>query len=201
MPLTMQVKLLHVIQEKQILRVGGVRHIGLDVRFIAASNKDLKHEVALGNFREDLFYRLNVVTIALPRLQERGEDVPVLAQHFARKYGLAFRKQVTGIQPQAMALLRQYSFPGNVRELENIIERAVALTDSDQIRPQDLPQDLQQLDFSTVEGDGLLPLDELEKRYVLKVLEKTGYQKGLTAQILDIPRTTLWRKLKAWGLE
>jgi DNA-binding NtrC family response regulator len=201
MPLSMQVKLLHVIQEKRILRVGSVRPIDLDIRIIAATNRDLKHEVAQGAFREDLFYRLNVVTLQLPTLNERREDIPLLVKHFTDKYSLAFRKNVAGIQPQALQILANYTFPGNIRELENIIERAVALTDCEQIRPQDLPQDLQQLDFDTIEGEGLLPLLELEKRYIARVLEKTGYNKGLTAQILDIPRTTLWRKLKEYKIE
>ncbi|PKN08382.1 MAG: Fis family transcriptional regulator [Deltaproteobacteria bacterium HGW-Deltaproteobacteria-8] len=201
MPLSMQVKLLHVIQEKRILRVGGTRPIDLDIRIIAATNKDLKHEVAQGAFREDLYFRLNVVTIALPPLCDHREDIPLLARHFLEKYGLAFRKAVAGIHHQAMQILNNYSYPGNVRELENIIERAVALAEGDQIRPQDLPQDLQELEFDTMKGEALLTLEELEKRYIAKVLEKTRFNKGLTAQILDVPRTTLWRKLKSYGLE
>jgi len=200
MPPTMQVKLLHVIQERRILRVGSTRPIDLDIRIVAATNRDLKHEVAQGNFREDLFYRLNVVTIPLPGLSERRDDIPLLVNHFIDKYSLAFRKKVSTIQPQALQILMGYTFPGNIRELENIIERAVALTDCDQIRPQDLPQDIQHLEFDTIEGEGLLPLDELKKRYTAKVLETTGFNKGLTAQILNIPRTTLWRKLKEYKL-
>lgn len=201
MPLSMQVKLLHVLQDKCILRVGGVRCIDLNIRLIAATNRDLKQEVAQGTFREDLFYRLNVVTISLPTLRERREDIPLLANHFMEKYSLAFRKHITGIQPVALQILENYTFPGNVRELENIIERAVALTECETIRPQDLPQDLQQLEFDSMEGEGLLTLDELEKRYISKILERTGYNKALTAQILNIPRTTLWRRLKEYNLE
>ncbi len=201
MPLAMQVKLLHVIQERQIRRVGGTSPIDLDIRVIAATNKDLKHEVESGTFREDLFFRLNVVSISLPHLSERREDIPLLVRHFIEKYSLAFHKQVTGIHPQAMQILDNYSYPGNVRELENIIERAVALTDGEEIHAHDLPGDLQQLEFDTMEGDGLPTLDEMERRYVIKVLEKTGYNKGMTAQILGIPRTTLWRKLKTYGVE
>ncbi len=201
MPPAMQVKLLHVIQERRILRVGGIRPIDLDIRIIAATNRDLKHEVAQGNFREDLFYRVNVVTIPLPSLSERRDDIPLLVNHFIEKYRAAFRKNVTTIQPQALQILMSYTFPGNVRELENIIERAVALTDCDHIRPQDLPQDIQHLEFDTVEGEGLLPLDEFEKRYIARVLETTGFNKGLTAQILNIPRTTLWRKLKEYKIQ
>ncbi len=200
MPPAMQVKLLHVIQERRILRVGGTRAIDLDIRIIAATNRDLKYEVAQGNFREDLFYRLNVVTIPLPSLAQRRDDIPILVDHFIEKYRAAFRKQVSGIQPQALQILLGYTFPGNVRELENIIERAVALTDCSRIRPRDLPQDIQHLEFDTMEGEGLLPLAEYEKRYIARVLETTGFNKGLTAQVLNIPRTTLWRKLKEYKL-
>lgn len=200
MPTSMQVKLLHVIQERSILRVGGIRPIELDIRIIAATNRDLKHEVAQGNFREDLFYRLNVVSIVVPGLIERREDIPLLVNHFIEKYSLAFRKRIDKIQPNALQILLNYPFPGNVRELENIIERAIALTDCDQIRSQDLPQDLQQLEFDTLEGEGLVALEELEKRHILRVLERTGYNKVLTAQILNIPRTTLWRKLKEYKI-
>ncbi len=200
MPITMQVKLLHVIQERQIFRVGGTKPIDLDFRIIAATNKDLKHEVETGAFREDLFFRLNVVSIAVPLLSERGEDIPLLIRHFIEKYSLAFHKQVSGISQQALQILTGYSYPGNVRELENIIERAVALTDSQEIMPQDLPKDLQHLEFNTLEGDGLPSLAEMERRYITRVLDSTGYNKGITAQILNIPRTTLWRKIKQYGL-
>ena len=198
MPFSMQVKLLHVLQEKCILRVGGIRPIDLDLRIIAATNRDLKHEVASGNFREDLFFRLNVVTIQLPQLNERKEDIPLLVKHFIKKYSLAFHKPVVDIQSQALHLLINYSYPGNVRELENIIERAVALTDSDHIRVPDLPEDLQQLELDIIQGEGLLSLEEIERRHIARVLEKTGYNKSLTAQILNIPRTTLWRKMKEY---
>ncbi len=201
MPLAMQVKLLHVIQERRILRVGGTKPIDLNIRVIAATNKDLRHEVELGTFRDDLYFRLNVVSLGLPLLADRREDIPLLVRHFIEKYSLAFHKQVTGIQPQALQLLCGYSFPGNVRELENIVERAVALTDNEEIDIQDLPQDLRQLEFNIVEGDGLPPLSEMERRYIMNVLAKTGYSKSLTAQILEIPRTTLWRKLKGYGVE
>ncbi|WP_310600465.1 sigma-54 dependent transcriptional regulator [Desulfobulbus sp.] len=201
MPLAMQVKLLHVIQERKILRVGGTKPIELDIRIIAATNKELKHEVEVGTFREDLYFRLNVVTIHLPMLAQRREDIPLLVRFFIEKYSLAFHKQVGGIQPQALDILCNYSFPGNVRELENIVERAVALTDGNEIGPQDLPGDLQDLEFDTLEGDGLLTLEAMERRYIAKVLASTNYNKGITAQILDIPRTTLWRKIKAYGLE
>lgn len=201
MPLPMQVKILHVIQEKRIIRVGGVRPIDLDIRIIAATNKDLKREVALGNFREDLFFRLNVVTIQLPQLSERGDDIPLLAKHFIEKFSLAFHKPVSGIHPHALDILINYTFPGNVRELENIIERAVALTDDNEIRTSDLPNDLQQLEFDSIESGKLMSLDELEKIFIGKVLERSDYNKGLTSKILGIPRTTLWRKMKKYGYD
>lgn len=200
MPMSMQVKLLHVLQERQILRVGGIKPISLDIRIIAATNKDLKQEVDDGNFREDLYFRLNVVSIALPLLSERREDIPLLVRHFIKKYSLAFHKQITEIQDSALQILMNYSFPGNVRELENIIERAVALSDSEQISQQDLPRDLQSLEFDTLQGDGLLSLEELERNYIQKVLQNTAYNKKLSAEILGIPRTTLWRKIKQYGL-
>ncbi|EHJ48772.1 two component, sigma54 specific, transcriptional regulator, Fis family [Solidesulfovibrio carbinoliphilus subsp. oakridgensis] len=201
MPLSMQVKLLRAIQERRILRVGGIRPIDLDIRIVAATNKDLKHEAATGAFREDLFFRLNVVTIHLPRLSERREDVAPLAEHFLEKYNRAFRKVVRAIDPEALAILTAYSYPGNVRELENIIERGVALTEGDTLLVKDLPSDLRQLSFDSVEGEGLVSLEEMERRYIARVLERTGYNKGLAAQVLGLPRTTLWRKLKQYGLE
>ncbi len=201
MSLSMQVKLLHVIQEKRILRVGGIEPVNLDIRIIAASNKDLKHEVSLGNFREDLYFRLNVVTIKLPPLTERNGDISLLISHFIDKYSTLFGKKVRGIDKLAKDILLNYSFPGNVRELENIIERAVALTEKDMLTVDDLPADLRELEFDTFEGEGLLPLEEVEKRYIMKVLEKTGHNKAMATQILKVPRTTLWRKLKKYGLE
>uniref|UniRef100_B8DK61 Two component, sigma54 specific, transcriptional regulator, Fis family n=1 Tax=Nitratidesulfovibrio vulgaris (strain DSM 19637 / Miyazaki F) TaxID=883 RepID=B8DK61_NITV9 len=201
MPLSMQVRLLHVLQERRILRVGGTKPVDLDIRVIAATNRDLKAEVEKGTFREDLFFRLNVVSTTLPRLADRREDIPLLVRHFIDKYGLAFRKSVQGIDEQALAALQGYSFPGNVRELENIIERAVALTDGQTIGLLDLPEDIRNLEFATLEGDGLPTLAEVERRYVIRILEKTGYNKRLAAQVLGVPRTTLWRKLKEYGVE
>ena len=173
----------------------------LDIRVIAATNRDLKAEVEKGTFREDLFFRLNVVSTTLPRLADRREDIPLLVRHFIDKYALAFRKSVHGIDEQALGALTGYSFPGNVRELENIIERAVALTDGQTIGLLDLPEDIRNLEFDTLEGDGLPTLAEVERRYVIRILEKTGYNKRLAAQVLGVPRTTLWRKLKEYGVE
>jgi DNA-binding NtrC family response regulator len=198
MPTSMQVKLLRFIQERTLLRVGGVKPIQVDARIIAASNQDLAEAVTNKTFREDLFYRLNVVCITLPPLRDRKEDIPLLVRHFLAKYTQAFSKEVKGLAPNTMEVLLNYPFPGNVRELENIIERAVALTDESIISPYDLPPDLQRL---TISGQNAWPsLEKKEREYIRQVLIKTNYKKGLAAQILKIPRTTLWRKMKRLGL-
>jgi len=200
MPPSMQVKLLHVIQEKRIFRVGGNKPIDLGIRLIAASNQDIKKAAAQGSFREDLFYRLNVVTLNLPRLAERKDDIPLLVSFFIDKYSLLFGKKNIHISPQALDILMHYNFPGNVRELENIIQRAVALAEGQAIGIKDLPSDLQKLEFNSFKGEGLLSLEEIEKHHITKVLEKTGYNKGLSSKILNLPRTTFWRKMKKYGL-
>jgi DNA-binding NtrC family response regulator len=198
MPTSMQVKLLRFIQERTLLRVGGVKPIQVDARIIAASNQNLAETVTNKTFREDLFYRLNVVSITLPPLRDRKEDIPLLVRHFLAKYNKAFSKEVKGLAPNTMEVLLNYPFPGNVRELENIIERAVALTDESIISPYDLPPDLHRLAIS---GQNAFPSLEIKEReYIRQVLTKTNYKKGLAAQILKIPRTTLWRKMKRLGL-
>jgi DNA-binding NtrC family response regulator len=201
MPPSMQVKLLHVIQERRILRVGGTKPIDLDIRVIAATNRDLKQDIADGLFRGDLFYRLNVVNILLPSLAERKEDIPLLARHFADKYSLLFHKAVREVSPQALQRLTECPFPGNVRELENIIERGVALCDGEVFGVDDLPQELKPAPTATDGAEPLVSLEELERRHIARVLESTGRNKSLAAQILDVPRTTLWRKLKQFNLD
>jgi two-component system, NtrC family, response regulator AtoC len=198
MPLSMQGKLLRVIQENQITRVGGNRPIQLDLRFIAATNKDLKQAVAEGRFREDLYFRLNVVQITLPSLMERPEDIPLLIQYFLNLFSHKFAKRINGIDKAARLVLRGYSYPGNVRELQNIIERAVALAERDTVTLADLPPDLQ--DFLPANNGHWNTLEEQEKDYIQKVLEHTNHQVGESARILDLPRTTLWRKMKKYGL-
>ncbi len=197
---SMQVKLLHVIQEKRIFRVGGNKPIELDIRLIAASNKNIKKAVAEGLFREDLFYRLDVVTLNLPRLAERKDDIPLLVSYFIDKYSLRFGKKNVTLSPRALDILMHYYFPGNVRELENIIQRAVALSENHHIHVKDLPSDLQKLGFDSFKGEGLLSLEEIEKQHIIRVLEKTGYNKGLTSKILNLSRTTFWRKMKKYDL-
>jgi DNA-binding NtrC family response regulator len=198
MPPSMQGKLLRVIQEKCISRVGSNKPIQLDLRFLAATNKDLKRAVAEGRFREDLYFRLNVVTITLPSLLERPEDIPLLLRHFLNLFSHKFAKKIRGLDREALEVLRDYAYPGNVRELQNILERAVALADGEEITLADLPPDLQELAASR--PDRWHTLEEQEKVYIHKVLQATQYHLGDSARILALPRTTLWRKMKKYGL-
>jgi DNA-binding NtrC family response regulator len=201
MPLAMQVKLMRVIQERELLRVGGTKPIPLDVRFIAATNKDLKRSVEEGSFRQDLYYRLNVVSIRMPPLAERKEDIPLLACYFLDRYASAAGKQIEEISEEARELLVAYDYPGNVRAGENIIERAVALEEERAILAKDLPPDLQQLVIQTFRRDGqLLSLEEREKEYVKWVLHQVDGNKTKAAEMLGINRVSLWRKLKRYGL-
>jgi DNA-binding NtrC family response regulator len=200
MPLSMQVKLLHVLQERQILRVGGTTPIDLNIRIIAATNRDLKQMIEQGTFREDLYYRLNVVTIRLPRLSERREDIPLLVHYFITKANRAFGKEITGITSQALELLMHYNFPGNVRELENIIQHAVALTEANRLTIEDFPARLRKLQLQDIFDEELQPFDEVEKRYIARVLTKTGYNIKDACSILKMSRTTLWRRIKKYGL-
>ena len=200
MPMSMQVKLLRVLQEKRILRVGGTRPIDLDIRVIAAANQDIKQACLEGTFREDLYYRLNVVTLQLPQLKQRKSDIPLLIDSFIRKYNRPFGKRVRQIAPQALDILMHYHFPGNVRELENIIQRAIALADGETIRERELPDDLQKLEIDIIDGEGLQTLEAVERQHIAAVLKKTGGNKNLAGKILNLPRTTLWRKLKRYGL-
>ena len=201
MPASMQVKLLRFVEERTVMRVGDVRPIPVDVRLIAASNRDLKEMVRTRDFREDLYYRLNVVVISLPPLRDRLEDLPLLVEHFLRKFGPAFGKKIAGISKEVLEVLSQYPFPGNVRELGNIIERAVALSDESVIGLGDLPSDLRELSMSSVEGRAWPSLEEKERSYIQQVLAVTDGHKTRAAEILGVPRTTLWRKMKRLGLD
>ncbi len=199
MPLSMQVKLLRAIEEKKITRVGGIRPIELDIRIIAATNRDLRKLVATGKFREDLFYRLNVVFIHLPPLRERKDDIPLLIQYFLKKYNNFFGKKINGIAQNALKCLLKYPYPGNVRELENIIERAVALAEGCEISIEDLPQDISEFEIMA-EEEIPFSIAEQEKQHIQRALEVTGYNKTAAAKLLGLSRTTLWRKLKKYGL-
>ena len=201
MPATMQVKLLRFVEERTLLRVGGIRPLPIDVRLVAASNQDLKEMVRAHAFREDLYYRLNVVMIPLPPLRARPDDIALLVRSFLAKYSRAFGKEVKGVSSEVLDILSRYPFPGNVRELENIIERAVALSDETEISARDLPSDLRELSMRTIEAAPRLTLEEMERKYIQEVLIKTSNRKSLAAEILGLPRTTLWRKMKQHGLE
>lgn len=201
--LGLQAKLLRVLQEYEIRRVGGTQPIALDVRVIAATNKDVEALVKVERFREDLFYRLNVVTLHLPPLRERQEDIPLLASYFLRKYSETNHKLISHITPEAMDLLCSYHWPGNVRELEHTIERAVTLTMNSALLPGDLPPRLQQQTVLPRPGTSppLLTLEELEKQHIQVVLRATQGNKKRAAQILGINRRSLYRMAKRYGLD
>lgn len=203
MPPSMQVKLLRVIQEREVLRVGGLGPLKVDVRLVAATNRDVHDAMKSGSFRQDLYYRLNVVSLRLPPLSERKEDIPVLSYYFLKKYNLLMNKAVTDITEDVIVLLMNYGFPGNVRELENIIERGVALSNGTAIETGHLPEDLRELSIKTFrKSEGKIPsLDAQEEAYIKWVLNEVGGNKTIAAQILGIDRVSLWRKLKKYGLE
>jgi DNA-binding NtrC family response regulator len=203
MPLPMQVKLLRVIQEKELIRLGGVQPIKVDVRFVCATNRDLQEEVKLGHFRQDLYFRVNVISIEIPPLSARKDDLPLLAYHFLKKYTKLMGKDVSEISEEAIDLLMHYDFPGNVRELENIIERGVALTQGHAIEKNHLPDDLRGAALQTFrKREGKYPsLEEMEKSYIQWVLKEVGENKTEAAKYLGIDRVSLWRKLKKLGLD
>ncbi|WP_455379468.1 sigma-54-dependent transcriptional regulator [Petrachloros mirabilis] len=199
LPLMLQAKLLRAIQEKEIRRVGANKPVPVDVRIIAATNLNLGEEVKAKRFRDDLYYRLNVIEIKLPPLRDRREDIPLLVEAFLRKCGETRGKVVKGVSESALAMLLDYSWPGNVRELENVIERAVTLSRGEKIAPDDLPPSVQGArgDRRVLDeaAEKTLPLHELEKEYIKKILEKMGGNKYQAAQTLGIDRKTLYRKL------
>ena len=197
----MQVKLLRVLQERELTRVGGEDPIRVDVRVIAATNRDLVQDMEAGRFREDLYYRLNVVNLHIPPLRQRREDIPLLAQHFLTRFSEKNRKSFKGITPQAMDRLLKYDWPGNVRELMNAVERGVVLGRSEYLDVEDLPLLVDELgkqrSVSPLQGD--LSLEEVEKSTILKALESTGGNKSEAARRLGITRKTLTAKLKKYA--
>ena len=196
-----QAKLLRVIQEKDFIAVGSTRSKKVDVRFVAATNKDLQREVLEGRFREDLYYRLNVITIDLPPLRQRREDIEPLAQHFLKIYTARMKKELRGIDGEALQIMLQYDWPGNVRELENVIERAVILARTDTITPALLPIGTnRERPAPAHEQAPLVALEEIERRHIEAVLAKTGFHKSRSAEILGISRKTLDRKIVEYGL-
>jgi len=196
-----QAKLLRVIQEKDFMAVGSTRSKKVDVRFVAATNKDLQREVLEGRFREDLYYRLNVITIDLPPLRERREDIEPLALHFLKIYTARMKKELRGIDVDALQLMQQYDWPGNVRELENVMERAVILARTEMITPALLPIGaIRERTAAIVEPAPLVALEEIERRHIEAVLARTGFHKSRSAEILGISRKTLDRKILEYGL-
>ncbi|MCB2226058.1 MAG: sigma-54 dependent transcriptional regulator [Desulfarculaceae bacterium] len=202
MPMAMQVKLLRVIQEKVVTRVGGTEPIPVDVRIVAATNQDLKHLVEQGQFRSDLFYRLNVVCLELPPLREHPDDIPLLANHFLHKHAGKQGKDITEIPREMMEALIAHRFPGNVRELENLIERGVTLG-GDSLDLADLPEEVKSAAQDAGQREASRPptLEEREREYIKQVLNQTGGNKTRSAEILGIDRVSLWRKIKKFGLE
>jgi len=202
MPLTMQSNLLRVLQEKKIIRVGGTRQIDVDVRILAATNRDLLEEVKNKTFRQDLFYRINVVSLDIPPLRWRRDDIPLLVDHFLAKYQLP-EQHVKCISPEAMEILLHYDYPGNVRELENIIERTLAMCREEEIQPYHLPPELEQptsilIPHPREELMGVQTLAEHSRNYIISVLTRVDGNKTKAAKILNIDRVSLWRKLKKY---
>jgi DNA-binding NtrC family response regulator len=203
MSLPMQVRLLRIIQDRELLRVGGTEQVKVDVRIIAATNRDIHDAIKEGIFRQDLYYRLNVVSLHIVPLSARRDDIALLSYYFMKKYSVLLKKEVTQISQDVMALLMNYDFPGNVRELENIIERGVALTNGHAIEVAHLPEDLRELSIRTFrKKEGKIPsLEEQEISYIKWVLKEVGGNKTLASQTLGIDRVSLWRKLKKYGIE
>ncbi len=203
MPLPLQAKLLRVLQERAVRPVGGDKEVAVDVRILSATHRDLEDAVAAGRFREDLWFRLNVIQVDLPPLRERGHDVLLLAQRFAAEFAARDGRAVTGFSPEAARRLLSWRWPGNVRELRNCMERAVALTAREEIGVEDLPPRVRdatppQPAPSDLLAGGFLPLAEVERRYALQVLDAVGGRRGEAARLLGLDRKTLYRKLQAW---
>jgi two-component system response regulator HydG len=203
--LGLQPKLLRALQERVVRPLGSDTETAFDVRLVAATNRDIEAAVEERRFREDLFYRINVIHIPLPPLRARGTDVLLIAQHFVRHYATVFEKQTAGISAPAAEKLMAYSWPGNVRELQNCMERAVALTRFQEILVEDLPEKVQSFRRSHIvlaadNPSELAPLEEVERRYILRALETLGGNKTLTAQVLGLDRKTLYRKLQQYGV-
>ena len=203
MPLKLQAKLLRVLEERSYKRVGGIENLTVDCRVIASTNRDLWEMVEKGEFRRDLFYRLDVFTIWIPPLRERPEDIPALAAHFLKQLARSCNKHFAGFSPAAQDRLSDYTWPGNVRELRNVVERAVILGSGDVIEAEHLiiASTPGRQEPASEPPARLESLENMEKRLIRKVLVETGWQKARSAEILGINRTTLWQKIKRYGLE
>jgi DNA-binding NtrC family response regulator len=202
---SLQVKLLRVIQEKRFQRIGGTEEIATDVRIVTSTNRTLSQEVLEGRFRKDLFYRINVIKIQIPPLRERPEDIPLLSHFFLTKYSKEFKKDLTGISPRAMSLFFHHRWDGNVRELENVIEHAVAMAESDEISLSDLPEYLVNATSGFDVGAALKPFDEakrqFERQYVERALERCHGNIAEAARMTSIPRQNIYEKIKKYGID
>jgi len=203
LPLSLQPKLLRVLQERAVRPVGGDAEIPCDVRLVATTNRDLEAAVAEGTFREDLYFRINVIQIEMPPLRARGSDVLLLAQHFIERYAGGAGKRVVGLSPEAAERLLAHDWVGNVRELQNCMERAVALARSERVALEDLPEKLRRRHRSRVpvgadDPSALVPLEEAERRHILHVMETVQGNKTVAAQVLGLDRKTLRRKLERY---
>ncbi|MGD9817485.1 MAG: sigma-54-dependent transcriptional regulator [Desulfomonilaceae bacterium] len=209
MPLSIQVKLLRVLQEQEFQRVGGNREIKVDVRLIAATNKDLKEEVDAGRFRGDLFFRLNVVNIRVPALRERRSDIPFLVAHFINKYSMRLDRNIKEVDPEAMRVLYSYNWPGNVRELENVIESALVMSRGSTIKKSDLPNEIKKSNevlketeaFISMDSGLVDTLDAIEEKMIRQALKQCGNIQAQAAKILGISRSNLQYKLKKYGIQ
>jgi DNA-binding NtrC family response regulator len=192
----LQAKLLKVIEDGEFYRVGGTKPIRVDVRFIAATNQNVRALISDGRFREDLYYRLNVMEIFIPPLRDRRDDIVPLCEFFLQKHLPKAHKKITGFSKEAMKILKSYNFPGNVRELENIVERALIIEKKDVITPDSLPQSISMFQIETLDPGNVQTMDELSRAYAERVLEMVGGNKTKASEVLGISRTSLWRILK-----
>ena len=205
MPLAMQSKLLRALQERQVRPVGADRETAFDARIVAATNRDLLGSVERGEFREDLYFRLAVIELEIPPLRARGADVLTIAHGLLGEASARADKAITGIDPEAARRLVRYRWPGNVRELVNCIERAVAMARYELITVDDLPPRVRDFEprsetpVTAADPDELVPLEEIERRYILRVLELLGGRRGEAAKVLGLDRKTLYRKLERWS--
>jgi two-component system response regulator HydG len=207
MPLSSQPKLLHVLEQGQVRRVGDDREVSLDCRVIIATNRNLQQQVAKGEFRQDLYYRIAVLSIRLPPLRERPKDIPLLAKHFLAKHSVAMRRKVDSIDPEAIEILQAYSYPGNIRELENIVQRAIILCEDETIGSQHLPIHLTQEQPAFAAAAGAVDswklgsIEEMEIEHIRTVLRQSDGNIQQAAKTLGIARSSLWRKMKKHGIK
>lgn len=194
----LQIKLLRLLQERTFRRVGGTREFRADVRFLAATNRELASLVSKGEFREDLYHRLNVVIVEIPPLRERRSDIPILVDEFLKRAFLSTGKRISGVPREVIEVLSLYDWPGNVRELENVIEGTIALMDGQTIRAADLPERVRMPLLAEKAGNGMMSLEEMERRHIRRVLEACKGDRGKAAKALGIDKSTLWRKLKEY---